>query len=196
MEKIFHFAFDFFNYAIPGVCIMLCFYMLDPRINTVGDFLLIANDVKTGAAVLIVIIGYLVGFAVNPIGRLLYKKVGFRIWKPSFQDLPNLSISDKYTLIRELAPNNFKYIETWNMMTGMAHNLALCCLVALFILITRAIFIPIVDVSLWTMLFLSFIALFFLFLQRAIVFYEWAASDINSTIIRLDLEKKGLQRDK
>lgn len=194
MEKILNFTFDFFNYAIPGTCIILCFFMLDPRINTIGDFLIVANSIQSGAATLIAIVGYLLGFAINPIGRFLYKSIGFKIWKPKFKDISSLSISDKYALIRELAPNNFKYVETWNMLTGMSHNLALCCLIAVFILLTRAILLPIQDFALWIGLLLTFCVLFFLFIHRAVVYFEWAANDINSTINKLDLEKKGLAK--
>jgi hypothetical protein len=125
MEKIFHSAFDFFSYAIPGCCIIFAFFILDTRYCSAEDYLTMAGKLQVGSGILILVIGYIVGFAVNPIGRYLYKTLGFKLFKHEFEDIEGLSISDKYVLLRDLSPNNFKYVESWNMWCAMSHNLAI-----------------------------------------------------------------------
>jgi hypothetical protein len=190
MEKVFHSAFDFFSYAIPGCCIIFAFFILDTRYCSAEDYLTMVGKLQTGSGILILVIGYIVGFAVNPIGRYLYKSLGFKLFKHTFEDLKGLSISDKYVLVRDLSPNNFKYIESWNMWCAMSHNLSIAAaLIALFSILKICVN-QTNNTSFWAALALSFVILFFLFLQRAVVFSVWAASDINSSVTKLHLQAR------
>lgn len=186
MQKLSFSAFDFFSYAFPGVCILFSFFILDPSLNGSGDILAKADAFGLGAAVLITVVGYLTGFAVSPIGRWLYKTVGFRLWKHSFTNLEGYSVSEKYALIRQYSQENFKYVETWNVLCAMSHNLAIACIFAIVNIILR---LSIYGGSLlfWLPLIAMSLLLLLLFLHRAVVFYRWSAIDINAAIKVLKL---------
>jgi hypothetical protein len=188
MEKVFHSAFDFFSYAIPGCCIIFAFFILDVRLTSAEDFLTMAGKLQGGAGILLLVIGYIVGFAVCPIGRFLYKSLGFQLFKHKFDDIEGLSISDKYVLLRDLSPNNFKYVETWNMWCVMSHNLAIAAALVVINSFLKIGFYQTNNTAFWVAFALFFLVLFFLFLQRAVNFSVWAASDINSSINKLHLQ--------
>ena len=188
MEKVFHTTFDFFSYAIPGCCVIFAFFILDSRYNSAEDYLSMVGKLQIGSGILILVIGYIVGFAVSPIGRYLYKSIGFKLFNHEFEDIDGLNISDKYVLLREFSPNNFKYIESWNMWCTMSHNLAIASAFIEINSILKVIFTQTHNNSFWIGFAISFAVLFFLFIQRAVKFYVWAASDINSSIRKLHLK--------
>lgn len=188
MEKISFSTFDFFSYAFPGVCILASFYLLDPAFQEAGDVMIKADQLGIGAGVALLVLGYLMGFSLTPIGRALYKSLGYRLWDHDFNNFDGLTVSEKYALIRELTPSNFKYIETWNVLCAMAHNLAIACL---FVIVNASIKLFWADSPiLWIGLILGSAGLFFLFLNRAVVFDNWAAIDINASVKMLELQKQ------
>lgn len=191
MDKVFHSTFDFFSYAIPGCCMIFAFFILDYRYVSAEDYFNMIGKFQVGSGVFILVLGYIVGFAVTPIGRFLYKRLGFKIFREKFKDVEGLSVSDKYVLVRELSPNNFKYIESWNMWCTMSHNLAVAAVLVFINSTIKLLFYKTENNVFWLLLTISFIILFFLFLYRAVKFSVWAASDINSAITILKLEVRG-----
>ena len=137
MDKIFHSTFDFFSHAIPGVCLVSSFYLLDENFESLQDLLIIAEKMKIGSSIFLLLIGYIAGFAIYPIGRYLYKNWGFKIWKRMLAGDITMHISEKYVLVRELSTNNFKYVELWNMFCAMAHNFAVASIVILIIILDK-----------------------------------------------------------
>lgn len=195
MDKIFHSTFDFFTHSLPGMCVVCALFVLDPSHHTVNDFIEHANDIELGGGVLLLIVSYIIGFAIHPIGRLLYKKVGFRIWKEEIQNDFELFLSDKYALIRELSPTNFKYVETWNMFCAMGHNFAVASLILSTCCVIKILVHQTDEVGFWLTVFIVSTICFFIFLQRAVRFSIWAAHDINSAINSLNLIEKGKKLD-
>jgi len=190
MDKIFHSTFDFFSHAIPGMFIVAGFYLLDDEINTFNSFLEIATKINVGSAFLCLVVGYAIGFAIYPIGRFLYKRLGFRIWKKEIESNVDLFISNKYVLIREFSPNNFKYVETWNMFCAMSHNLAVATFIVFLLALFKVIFLSPQNYTFWAVFLGSLVFLFFLFLHRAVIFSIWAANDLNATIHQLKLQRR------
>lgn len=190
MDKIFHSTFDFFSHAIPGVIIVAAFYILEVDRHNLEDILVKANELKIGGTIAFLILGYVIGFSLYPIGRILYKKIGFSLWKKSISENINISLSKKYVLAREYSPNNFRYIELWNMFCAMSHNLATACFIIFIMVLTKSLLLlPNFPInSLIHLTVLTF--LFFLFLHRAVVFSIWAADDLNATIKELELLEK------
>lgn len=189
MQKLSFSAFDFFSYAFPGVCILFSFFILDPSLDNAGSILAKADGFGLGAAILLTVVGYLTGFAVSPIGRWLYKTIGFRLWDHSFENVEGFRVSEKYALLRQYSQENFKYVETWNVLCAMSHNLAIACIIAIVNMILRLLFLG-QDIGFWILLIILSSMLFFLFLHRAVVFSRWAAVDINAAIRVLKLGEK------
>jgi hypothetical protein len=190
MDKIFNSAFDFFSYAIPGCYMIFAFFILDCRYNSAEDYILMAGKLQVGSGIMILVIGYIVGFAISPMGRYLYKSLGFKLFKNKFDNVEGLSISDKYVLLRELSPNNFKYVEIWNVWCTMSHNLAIASGLIVIFSFLKIIFLETKNISFWLVFATSFVILFFLFVYRAVTFSVWAAGDINSSIKKLHIQAR------
>ena len=193
MDKFFYSAFDFFSYAIPGCCIIFSFFILDSKYICAEDYILMAGRLQIGSAIFIVIIGYVLGFAITPIGRYLYRTLGFRLFDGHFKDIEGLTISDKYVLLREFSQNNFKYVESWNVWCIMAHNLALASAFIAINSMLKAVFFQTNNIVFWAAMAITFVILFFLFIHRAVRFAVWAANDINSSIKMLHLQNRSTQ---
>jgi hypothetical protein len=191
MDKILSSAFDFFAYALPGACMVAALMLLDTAILSPKDLLKFGS--QSYELAFWVAGAYLFGFAFNNVGRFLYKRLGKAIWPSyfSFKDLEKeLSISEKYALIREYSPTNFKYVEIWNVFCATSHNMALACLFFLGVSVVKISFFTATDYGLWFFMSCAAFGLFFLFLHRAVVFYSWAALDIIATIKTLKLQEK------
>ncbi|RME98839.1 MAG: hypothetical protein D6772_08500 [Bacteroidetes bacterium] len=187
MDKIFHSTFDFFTHALPGFCLVASLFILHAEVTSPSQLLELANDFEIGSGIFLLIIAYIVGFAIYPLGRALYRSLGFRLWERKIHHHIPLFISEKYVLLREYSPANFKYVELWNMFCAMAHNLAVASLV---LVVGCAVKCVISWSYEWLFIALVAFALTFVFLHRAVVFAVWAADDINSTIKQLGLANR------
>jgi hypothetical protein len=190
MDKIFHSTFDFFSYAIPGFYIIVSCFILNPQLETVQQFLDYMGKINVATGSFLLIIAYIIGFSIYPIGRFLYKKIGFAIWRRSIQNDIPLFISDKYVLVRQFSDANFKYIETWNMFCALSHNLVVACLITLMLTLIRIVFLSSSNTGFWLLFMFIQLLLTFIFLHRAVIFSLWAAHDLNATISSLNLHKK------
>ena len=144
MEKIINSAFDFFAYALPGAFLILSLLILDPGNDTSQDFINFAQKLQTGGSLMLLAVGYVLGFAITPLGRKLYR--GFnrtRLFRwldtvlegnlknktytfdQNNGDAPTVSVSERFVLVREFSPNNFRHIESWHVYSLMSHNMAL-----------------------------------------------------------------------
>ncbi len=77
MDKLFNSTFDFLSYALPGSLLLLSSLILSPQISAIGDFVELAAQVPFYGGIIFLILGYTLGFAFYPIGRSLYKSLGF-----------------------------------------------------------------------------------------------------------------------
>ena len=190
MDKFFNSTFDALTNVVPGAFFLAALTLLDPSFQTVDDLISKANDIDLGGGAFIIMICYVIGFAIGPIGKTLYQKVGFYLWPMEPEASSSLSISDKFILVREYSPTNFKYIESWNMFCTLAHNLALTT-IALFVVSLLRIFVyKSSSVLLFVAIALLSVIGFFLFLKRAVVFRSWAIKYLNAAIATLNLNKK------
>ena len=190
LNNIFHSTFDFFSYAVPGTVIVIGIFFFSSNIDSAENFFQFINQFELASYIAFVLIGYVIGFAIHPLGRSLYKALGFRLWKSEIHHDIDLYISEKYSLIREFSPINFKYVETWNMYCAMSHNMAVAVLLIMLLSIVKIVFFGPVNIILWISVMAALVLLFLLFLHRAVVFYFWAANDINATIKSLNLQEK------
>ncbi len=187
MDKFFNSTFDALTNVVPGALLLLALPMLDPSFTSFKDLLSSANQVELGGITVIVLIAYVLGFAMGPIGKWLYQKVGFTLWPINIKENSALSISDKFILVREFSPANFKYIESWNMFCTLAHNLAFSALALVVICLLRILFYTNLDTSLFIGIGALSLLLFFIFINRAVIFRTWALTDLDAAIDRLEL---------
>jgi amino acid transporter len=202
MEKLVNTAFDFFAYALPGFCILASFFILDETLNTSRDFLELAGKLQVGSGIALLGMGYAVGFAITPIGRKLYKAVertkAFKYLDKLFEgnlavhqdNETGLYISNKFALVRDLAPSNFKLIESWHVYSVMSHNMAVAGLLALFLILLKFISQRPENADFWIAAAVVTFLLIILFIFNAIKFNIWSVNDQNATIVALKLRER------
>ena len=199
MKDLVKLTYDFFGHVLPGVMIFLSLSLLYAPIAPQELFNWLETNVKmeAGVGTVIIIISYIIGFAINPFGRYLYKKLGLKIWPKKEKNKVEMYVSDKFALIREKSPKNFEYIERWNTYCAMAHNLAIASLILALVSVFKIITIIIEGkdfyLNLWLPILLFSVFMFFVLLYRAVIFSIWAADDVNATVSRLILEEKDLK---
>lgn len=199
MEKLINSAFDFFAYALPGFCILASFFILDETLNTSRDFLKLAGELQLGSGIVLLGLGYVVGFAVTPLGRMLYKsfqkspmfvllekalKGKHTVYEPNETDI---FISDKFVLVREMSPSNFKYIESWHVYSLMSHNMAIASLLTVGLSISKIIWCRPTQPDFWWKTAMLAFLLAILFVYSAVKFNIWSTNDQNAAIKRLRL---------
>lgn len=187
MDKFFNSTFDALTNVVPGSCVIAVLFIFDTGLKTLDDLLTRLNQIEFGSAAFLVFISYVIGFAITPLGKFIYESLGFKIW-PLKADLgtSNLTLSEKFVLVRQYSPNNFKYIETWNMFCNLAHSLAFAALLLIGACLYRLLATE-SQPGVFLALALAGMSLFFLFLNRAVVFRTWALNDLNATVDRLAL---------
>jgi len=205
MEKIINSAFDFFAYALPGFCILASFFILDKTLNTSRDFLELAGKLQVGSGIALLGLGYAVGFAITPLGRKLYKKMErtkFFKWLDralegnlaiNKDNETGLALSNKFVLVRELAPNNFKLIESWHVYSVMSHNMAVAGILAFFLILYKLVVQRPENASFWQIAAGVTVALFILFIFNAVKFNVWSTNDHNAAVKTLRLPERAQQ---
>ncbi len=191
MDKFFNSTFDALTNVVPGSCVIAVLVIFDASLQTLDDLLARLNQIEFGSAAFLVFISYVIGFAITPIGKFLYTKLGYRIWPlRADQGRSDLTVSEKFVLVRQFSSNNFKYIETWNMFCNLAHNLAFSALLLIGACLYRIIAME-SQAGVFLIMAVVAMAFFFLFLNRAVVFRTWALNDLNATVDRLELPGAG-----
>lgn len=191
MKELVQHAFDFFGYVIPGLFIIFSVSILAVPINDIDTAISLTKQFDIGLGTVMVIVAYVIGFCIYPVGRFLYKTIGFKLFgnhilEDSNQN--NLSVPNKYALLREHSPMNFKYVESWNIYCAMSHNLMVASL--FFAAVSIIKIASGADTLLWTGALLAGIIIFFILTHRAVTYFHWAAYDINATISSLKLKEK------
>ena len=205
MEKIINSAFDFFAYALPGFCILASFFILDETLNTSRDFLELAGKLQVGSGIALLGMGYAVGFAITPLGRKLYKMIErtkFFKWLDralegnlaiNKENETGLALSNKFVLVRELAPSNFKLIESWHVYSVMSHNMAVAGILAFFLILYKLLVQHPENVGFWQIAAAVTFALIILFIFNAVKFNIWSTNDHSAAVKTLRLPERAEQ---
>ena len=209
MDRILNSAFDFFAYALPGFCILASFFLLDQSLEYGSDFLIYAGRLHVGSGVVLLALSYIVGFAITPFGRLVFKKIqnsAFikRLDKffvgnlEKFEEnevyetkadgtAAEMFISNKFILVRELAPNNFRYIETWHVYSMMSQNMVIAGFVAIPLILYKIFWHCPSNPAFWWATAGFVLLLSVLFMYNSVKFSTWSTNDHNAAITRLHL---------
>ncbi|MBT8264262.1 MAG: hypothetical protein HKN52_11555 [Eudoraea sp.] len=184
MKDLVSFTYDFFGHVLPGLVVLISLSLLYVDVTNYKELVVLTEGINTGIGTVLVIASYIIGFAINPIGRYVYRTLGFKIWPKKEKNPYKMDVSDKFALIREDSPKNFEYIERWNTYCAMSHNLSiaslLLALVTVYKMITDAF-----NMQIWLPFFLLSVFLFFVLVHRAVVFSIWAKDDVNAALLRL-----------
>lgn len=214
MNNLVKLTYDFFGHVIPGMIVFFSLSLLYAPIAPDELFTWLGTNAKieAGDGSVIIIISYIIGFAMNPFGKYVYINLGKKLWpkkekyKVEKREKHNvlmkekykveMGVSDNFILIREKSPTNFEYIERWFTYCAMAHNLAIGSLVLALVSVFKIITIIIewrdfyCYLNIWLPILLFSIFLFFVLLYRAVIFSIWGADDLYATVSRCLQEEK------
>jgi len=205
MNDLVKLTYDVFGHVIPGMIIFFSLSLLYAPQDLISW--LDANAaIEADKGSVIIIISYIIGFAINPFGKYVYQNLGKKLWpkkekeKKKKKEKHNLDmkvkynvemgVSDNFILIREKSPKNFEYIERWFTYCAMAHNLAIGSLVLALVSVFQIITIIIewkdfyCYLNIWLPILLFSIFLFFVLLNRAVIFSIWGTDDLYATVSR------------
>lgn len=212
MDRILNSAFDFFAYALPGFCVLASFFLLDKSLEYGADFLVYAGRLHVGSGAVLLAVSYIIGFAITPIGRLFFKLIdrswfiGFldkvfkgdlsvrkenEIYEPGIDGKPKeMFISNKFVLVRELAPNNFRYIESWHVYSMMSQNMVIAGFVAIPLILNKIFRHCPSNPEFWWTTTGFVLILIILFMYNAFKFSIWSINDHNAAITKLHLVER------
>jgi len=186
MDKFFNSTFDALTNVIPGAFIFCV--LLFSNAKNIDDIALLTQEFSLIAGGIGLLISYVAGFIITPVGKYIFLKIGLKIFPVHYADLSteDLAISEKFALVREYSPSNFRYIETWNMFSTLSYSLSVGFALLAVIAIYRAFFLEAdaIQMAITVVISLSF---FLVLLKRASVFKKWAADDMNACIKILNL---------
>ena len=211
MNDLVKLTYDVFGHVIPGMIIFFSLSLLYAPQDLI-PWLDAKAAIEADKGSVIIIISYIIGFAINPFGKYVYINLGKKLWpkkekyKVVKREKHNLlmkekykvemGVSDNFILIREKSPKNFEYIERWFTYCAMAHNLAIGSLVLALVSVFKIIKIILkwsdfyCYLNIWLPILLFSIFLFFVLLNRAVIFSIWGADDLYATVSRCLQEEK------
>ena len=143
MDSLKYRAMDVFRYAFPGILLILSFSLSISEIKTEKDiFEKLFPLINLKNSILLLFLGYFLGFCIDPIGKFIRKNIANKIWKtPSLtDDNKNLTVSDRYILLKEFSERSYYLVETWDMLKGMASNFVVGTSYLTFVLIVTVKF--------------------------------------------------------
>ncbi len=190
MENIKFSVFDIFAYLLPGSIVLLAMFLfLTQNVVDVSLYLEMAKNISLGLGIILVMVAYIIGNAVDNFGSWLYYKIGCKIWGEPYpkEQHPTLSHAQQRALIREQSPENFVFIHTWKVLKTMSHNLSFGMLLVAIVSFIR--YAQHQD-TVWITMTIASTILAIVFLKRASVYDKWHYKELLETVEVLQLEKR------
>ena len=189
MDKIKFGLFDLFRYTIPGLFILFSLTLLasEQIIDLSTLFAAIKQNVNLAIGLGLGIGGYIIGLANDFVGNYINKKIGRKLWKLE-QRKNKMPEDEKHSLVRHHSPENFKYVEVWNVMKGTSANLASATLLFLLVCILKLV-ANLPNFGTWLVLTVASLFVFMIFLKKANEFDQWSRNEIDNTVNFFVLEK-------
>ena len=197
MDSIKYSTFDFFRYIMPGVFYLVVVSItVNPLIKDLPSLIEFLSTVDAEMIILMVILGYILGFALDPIGLKLVS-IAQKMWvdKLRFNVSSNLGATEKYLLVRKNVPDLYVYIEKWFMLAGMSGNLSLGMLLLMLTSIIKIVQNYQSNYWVWVIIFSASSVLSVILLKRGETFTRWANRELHCAIDLFDLEENGLTLD-
>jgi hypothetical protein len=196
MDKLKFGLFDIFVYTIPGTILLLTIYLTTIDL-TIGVLVTISNLTKTIGAIsfnvvlLIILVSYILGFALHFLGYNFFNRVGKRIWKKLLRGKEQSlsTIEQRFVLVRHYSKENFAFVEQWYTFRAMSFNLSLVFLLTGMLILIK-ILLKLHFSFDWSIVILSSFLLSLILLRRAITFHLWSHNTLNEAVNTLGLLNK------
>ncbi len=189
MEKAKYSAFALFGYALPGIfLILVCFVLFNESIERLSHITDAVSGFNLNQAILLLIFGYIIGFTFYRLGVSLRRMFEKRFWKDKDRyDHLEMPQTERLVLVREKCPENYRYIQTWFLISGMSANLALGSVALLITAVVKLIQFQGNYAVEWSgMVVLGLLMSYFL-IEKSNVYAKWASRELNQSILTFGL---------
>ncbi|MEO1263861.1 MAG: hypothetical protein AAFZ15_33960 [Bacteroidota bacterium] len=183
-------TFELFRYTIPGVFMILVCLMLDSRVNTPFDLYEIhLQGASTSSVLFAMFFGYIAGLIIDEMALYLIRKFFRKKLKPVYASSTNLTLPQKYALLREKSVANYKNIENHIVISGMCRNLSLGFL---FLSVVAAVKLFLFDdLNVWlSMLLVALLSMVCLYVKSR-KFLQWWLQDMDAAVDFIEDNKEG-----
>lgn len=192
--------FDILVYTIPGAVLLFAFFLTGQQLasgigGVMNNLLTATEKIGLNAALVIILICYILGFVLHYFGYNYFGLVAKRLWKKRMTGLDDTSFNKehKYVLARHYSKENFVYVEMWNSFRGMSFNLSLAFLLIFLLLIFKMMTESGFSAE-WAFAGAGSLVAAFVTLRRAVVFNTWSHNTLEETVKVLGLlERKDLR---
>jgi hypothetical protein len=190
MENVRYSLFDLFAYTMPGAILLTGLVILSkhtPPGNLLEALTQLCEKTNPYLAVLFIIVAYVAGFITSLLSSLLmYFFRDIPVFKtPAPIHNPHLSTSARYVLIRELSKENFKYIETWNVMKRLSANIAM--IILLLLIAGSIVYFNDVNRLKLLLLVMTGLVVSYLLIKNAFMYQRWTVIEMDNCIHQFDL---------
>jgi hypothetical protein len=189
MDKIRIDFFDILGYIIPGsALLMIGWIAVDSQVQSIWQIYQSIHAVDKKAIFMGLFLSYILGFTLHILGSFLYDKYrNSALFKKPPLENNDLTMADKWTIIREYADKHILILERWYALRAFAQNLTAISLISIFICFYKWFKFGYYE---WSLLLLFFTASFIIFMKRAEVLHHILDTDIDSIVKKLKLNDK------
>lgn len=182
MEYLKDRTFELFRYTLPGVFIIIVSLLFDKNVTFPTEIVdIYFSKISTGGTIGLLALGFVVGFVMDEIsGKIIGLVVKNTKIEKDYTSNSNLTTPEKYVLIREVSPVNYKMVENLNVYRGMFKNLVLGLIVLGIVSIIKISYTN--YKILWGVILLISIMSIYSLILKYKKFTGWVLQDVDSII--------------
>lgn len=186
MDKIRIDLFDILGYIIPGSALLMIGWVgFDSKVQSIGQIYESVHQVDKKTILAGFFLSYFLGFSLHILGSYIYGIYTSK--KLNTLSKPALTISEKWTIIREFGEKHVHLLERWYALRAFSQNLSAMALISFVLCLFKYFKFGYYE---WLLMAIVLIVAFFIFINRARVFHKVLNDDMNAVLNKLKLADK------
>jgi hypothetical protein len=185
-------VFDIFSYTLPGLIVLLCFYIYNynfgiTTLATVETAFKAISETKANTVLLILGCSFVIGNVLHFFGYNYFELI-ISLWTKPLEGRPKglSGMEDKHVLVRQFSKENYGYIELWHAYRAMSFNLSLSFLLLSIVLVIKIIYNNSYHFD-WLMTLACCFGSSLVTLHRAVTFHKWSIDVLEESVKMLKL---------
>jgi hypothetical protein len=189
MEKIRIDFFDILGYLVPGsVLLIILWIAADSQVKSIWQIYNSVHNVDKKSIFIGLFLSYILGFTLHILGSYLYSLYFNKIViKKRTTNGINLTVSEKWTIIREFGEKHIILLERWYALRAFSQNLSAISMISICICFYKWWEFRYYE---WLVFLVVFIIAMIVFMVRACIFNNVLKEDMDATITKLKLDSK------
>ena len=186
MEKLRFDFFDILGYLIPGTALLMSLWVTaDTSVHQLSDLYNFVKKVDANVLLSGIVIAYVTGFTLHLLGSLLFSWMNGPMHRR--RDAVTKNVGVYWALIRENGERHMVILDRWWALKALSSNLAAFAAVASLLALVKW---RLTHYWEWACLTPVFLALFFIYNNRAKRFHRFLDDDSYAVFQALDLKKQ------